>query len=146
MNLRPNAKSLGLAAMLVLGSTVASMAATAYATTNVNVRSGPGPSYRQVDVLRAGQRVDVDRCTGSWCYVVKAGPDGWVSANYLSRGGGGGRDYYDDDYYYDDYDDGFYIRPPRRPHRPYPVYPVYPRYPSSSVCFGNPNASFCISD
>lgn len=139
MNLRSKTKSLGLAAMLALGTTAASLAATAYATTNVNVRSGPGPGYRQVDVLRAGERVNVDRCRGSWCYVIKSGPDGWVSANYLSRG----RGYYDDDYYYDDYDDGFYIRPPRRP---YPVYPVYPRYPSNSFCFGNPNASFCISD
>lgn len=140
MSLRTNAKKVGLAALIVLGTTAASLAATAYATTNVNVRTGPGPGYAQVDVLRTGEQVEIDRCRGSWCYVIKRGPDGWVSASYLSRGGGG---YYDDDDYYDD---DFYIPPPRRPHRPYPVYPVYPRYPHSSACFGGPNASFCISN
>jgi len=68
----------------------AAQAAPGYATANVNVRSGPSTGYRVVDVLQRGQSVDVQRCQGSWCYVVKSGPDGWVSANYLSSGSGGG--------------------------------------------------------
>src|SRR5690606_18048961 len=64
----------------------AAQAAPGTVTTNVNVRSGPGTSYAVVDVARAGQQVDVQQCQGSWCYISKPGPDGWVSANYL-RGG-----------------------------------------------------------
>lgn len=70
----------------------AAQAAPAYATTNVNVRSGPGTGYGTVDTLVRGQQVDVQQCQGSWCYVAKSGPDGWVSSRYLSadRGGSGG--------------------------------------------------------
>lgn len=80
-----------------------SFAFAATATSTVNVRSAPvnGPV---VDVLRAGQQVDVDRCTPSgWCYVTKPGPDGWVSAAFLSNDEGD-----------DDDDRG----PPSRPDRP----------------------------
>ncbi len=56
-------------------------------TSNVNVRSGPGTGYAVVDTVRRGQQVDVQQCQGSWCYVSKPGPDGWVSASYLSAGG-----------------------------------------------------------
>lgn len=128
---------LGLAASgalvaLALGIGAAS-AASAYASSTVNVRAGAGIGYPVVDVLRRGDRVEVTRCVGTWCFVQKPGADGWVSANYLSAGGGYDDDYYDD--YYDDYDDGFYIRP--RPYRP---------YVRSQVCLGGPMASFCFRD
>ncbi|WP_171015875.1 SH3 domain-containing protein [Devosia sp. FKR38] len=139
----------GLAALALLATAGSAFAATAYATNNVNVRSGPGTYYGVVDTLRRGERVDVQQCRGSWCYVEKRGPDGWVSANYLSRGGG-----------YDDWDDGDnWGRPPhwnpgpsRPPHwnpRPYPVYPTYPAYPSrpgASVCIDGPNGYFCVGN
>lgn len=142
MNLKKTALTLGLAVM-ALGATAASAyAASAYATGSVNVRSGPGTQYRVVDTLRRGEMVDVVNCRGSWCRVVKAGPDGWVSANYLASDRG--RDRYDrDDYYYDDeyyYDD--YYRPYRRPYRGYDYYDG----PAASVCLGGPNASFCFSN
>ena len=82
----------GLAALAMLATTAAASAAPAYATSNVNVRSGPGTGYRVVDALRRGERVDVQYCRGSWCFVEKSGPDGWVSANYLNRGGRPGWD------------------------------------------------------
>ena len=56
----------------------------AVATGSVNVRNGPGTGYAVVDVLRTGQVVDVTRQSGGWCYVVKSGPDGWVSCRYLA--------------------------------------------------------------
>lgn len=65
----------------------AAYAAPGVVTGNVNVRSGPGTNYGVVDVAARGTQVDVQRCQGSWCYVVKPGPDGWVSASYLSAGG-----------------------------------------------------------
>jgi uncharacterized protein YraI len=110
------------------------LAATAYASATVNVRAGAGTGYPVVDVLRPGQRVDVDYCRGSWCMVSKGGPDGWVSANYLTR------DRYDDNDYYDDYDEGdFFIERPRH-YRPF--YPFY----RSQVCWGGKNTSLCFSD
>jgi uncharacterized protein YraI len=120
---------------LGIGATAAS-AATAYAASTVNVRSGAGTGYAVVDVLRRGERVEVEYCRGSWCFVQKSGPDGWVSASYLTAG----RDYDDDDYYDDDYDDYFVIERPRYRYRPF-----YPRF-RSEVCWGKPNVSFCISD
>jgi uncharacterized protein YraI len=62
-----------------------SLAFGATATSTVNVRNAP-VNGAVVDVLRAGQQVEIDRCTSSgWCYVNKPGPDGWVSARYLSN-------------------------------------------------------------
>ena len=141
MNLKKTALTLGLA-VLTLGATAdTAYAATAYATGSVNVRSGPGTGYRVVDRLSRGERVDVQDCRGSWCRVVKSGPDGWVSANYLSAGGG----YHDDDDYYDGHhynDDDFYIVPRHRRHVDY-----HNHYhgPSASFCFGGNNASFCLN-
>ena len=78
--------AIGLASALfalVAGATAAS-AATAYASSTVNVRSGPGTSYRVVDRLARGENVNVQRCRSSgWCYITHPGPDGWVSARYL---------------------------------------------------------------
>jgi uncharacterized protein YraI len=136
MSIRSMAKSIGLAAAIVVGSALPAFAVTAYATTNVNVRSCDSTSCRVVDVLRRGERVEIDYCRGAWCAVEKPGRDGWVNANYLSRGG----DYYDDDDYY--YDDDFYIAPRRRVYRSYPRF----RGPDFSACVGGPNARFCVYD
>jgi uncharacterized protein YraI len=70
----------GLAAFPVSAS-----AATAYTTTTLNVRSGPGPGYARVATLPAGHRVTVFDCEGSWCSIRAAGIRGWASANYLDR-------------------------------------------------------------
>lgn len=89
------------AAALLLGSLFfAGAANAAVATSTVNVRSAP-VSGAVVDVLRPGQEVEIDRCSGGWCYVLKSGPDGWVSASYLSDDDSG----YDDGSGYDDEDD-----------------------------------------
>lgn len=124
-----------LALALGVGSAAA---ASAYASSTVNVRAGAGTSYAVVDVLRRGQRVDVDYCRGAWCLISQRGADGWVNANYLTA------DSYNDDYYDDDYgyDDDFYIERPRYRHRVRPFYPSY----RSQVCVGGPNSSFCIRD
>nr|WP_314258608.1 SH3 domain-containing protein [uncultured Devosia sp.] len=66
----------------------AANAAPGTVTSNVNVRSGPGTNYGVVDTVRRGTQVDVQQCQGSWCYIAKPGPDGWVSATYLNAGGG----------------------------------------------------------
>ena len=77
-------KPMLMALALLAGGGVAAVAA-AEVTGNVNVRAGPGTGYASVDLLRTGDSVDVDRCTtNGWCYVHKSGPDGWVSARYLT--------------------------------------------------------------
>ncbi|MCW5722543.1 MAG: SH3 domain-containing protein [Devosia sp.] len=134
----------GLATLAVLATTAAASAAPAFATSNVNVRSGPGTGYAIVDALRRGERVDVQYCRGSWCYVDRRGPSGWVSASYLDS---------------NRWDDGW-NRPapppppvwnnPRPPHwnpgpgpRPPVVFPPYPSRPGASFCFNGPNGYFC---
>lgn len=127
------------AILLMLAGTAAASAATAYASTTVNVRAGGGTGYPVVDVLHAGERVDVEYCKGAWCAISQRGPDGWVNANYLTSG----RDYDDEEFYdeYDDYDDGpdFVIINPR------PHIHVWPYY-QNRACVGGPNARFCITD
>lgn len=138
-----------LAVLALAGTTAGAVAATAYATSNVNVRSGAGTYFGVVDTLFRGQRVDVQYCQDSWCFVRKDGPDGWVSANYLDRG----RPAYNPPRYDSD-DDADYR--PRRPGwnrpspRPYPVYPNYQHRPqyenNSSVCINGPSGYFCLGD
>src|SRR5215212_2324902 len=76
----------GAAAAASLLMSSAALAATAFSTTSLNVRSGPGTGYAVVDRLYAGEQVTVDRCVPGyrWCHVdTAAGADGWVSAASL---------------------------------------------------------------
>ena len=138
MNLKKSALTAGLAAAMILGGTAATLAVEAYATGGVNVRSGPGTGYRVVDQLYRGESVDVRGCEGGWCRVVHSGPDGWVSASYLAR------DRRSNDFYDDDVDVDFFIGNPR----PGPRWRDRPRRwdRDNYVCFGGPNARFCLSD
>ena len=136
------------------------LAAPAVATSNVNVRSGPGTGYGVVDALRRGEQVDVQECRGSWCFIEKRGPDGWVSASYLDRGRPNNG--WDDDYGYDappiynprpPRPPQWNPRPPRPPHwgngpgRPMPLpQPIYPGNPGGNVCFNGPNGYVCIGN
>jgi hypothetical protein len=148
----------GLAALALVATTAAASAAPAYATSNVNVRSGPGTYYGVVDTLRRGEQVDVQQCQGSWCYVEKRGPDGWVSSSYLERGGRPG--WNDDDGWnrpphWNNPRPPQYPRPPHWNPRP-PQYPVYPGYPGygrpnyggngGNVCFNGPQGYVCIGN
>jgi hypothetical protein len=125
------------AALLLFAGTAAASAATAYAASSVNVRSGPGTGYSVVDTLRRGERVEVEFCRGVWCSVSKAGPDGWVNANYLTQGNRRDRDR---DRWDDDADFYLFDRPAR------PTRPHFRPYYRSEVCLGGPNASFCLWD
>lgn len=77
-------KALALAPLVLLGCLAAASANAAEATSSVNVRSGPGASYKVVDRLFRGEDVNVRRCrSNGWCFITHPGPDGWVSARYL---------------------------------------------------------------
>lgn len=81
-----------LALITTFAATMATQAFAVDATANMalNVRTGPGTNYAIVDALYAGEVVDVTGCQGGWCTISHSGPDGWVSANYLSQVNYGG--------------------------------------------------------
>lgn len=147
MTLRNKLIASGLATLAVIATTIAATAAPAVATGNVNVRSGPGTGFHRVDTLRRGEQVDVQYCRGSWCYVQKRGPDGWVSASYLRSARPSWDDDWDNDWH-NPRPPHWNPYPPRPPHwnpRPRPQ-PVYPSQPSASMCFNGPNGYFCIGN
>ena len=122
----------GLAALALVASTAAALASPAVSVGSVNVRTGPGTQYGLVDTLFAGEQVNVQQCKGSWCYVTKSGPDGWVSSKYLASGNGWNDD--DDDYYH--------VPPPSK--HPVPVYPVHPGYGYPHGGYYNNAPGFCV--
>ena len=71
---------------LALAFTAIEAAATeARATVSLNVRAGPSTAYTVVDTLTPGERVEIQECReNGWCFIRHPGPDGWVSARYLT--------------------------------------------------------------
>ena len=63
----------------------AGAAFAAVATGSVNVRTGPGTSYRAIDQLSPGERVSITDQSSGWCEVSRPGPNGWVSCAYLAQ-------------------------------------------------------------
>jgi uncharacterized protein YraI len=80
---------IAVAAAAVVVFMPGAQAAPGTVTTNVNVRSGPGTNYGVVSVALQGQRVDVQQCERSWCYISAGRVSGWVSQQYLQATGGG---------------------------------------------------------
>lgn len=76
-----------LSAALAVVAMSGGVAAAQSATTQLNMRSGPGPNYRVINVIPSGASVSVMRCVGGWCRVSFAGRTGFTNAGYL----GGGR-------------------------------------------------------
>ena len=67
------------------------LAAPAWAATHVvsagplNVRTGPGLSYRIVGTLAVGTRVTVSDTSGDWRKITHEGRGAWVHGDYLRR-------------------------------------------------------------
>ncbi|MEE2859206.1 MAG: DUF1236 domain-containing protein [Paracoccus sp. (in: a-proteobacteria)] len=59
---------------------------TATASTDLNVRSGPGVQHEVVGAIGAGNEVDVIGCIDSanWCQVSGDGLEGWSYGDYLT--------------------------------------------------------------
>lgn len=74
-----------IAALSSLAAVASASAYESWATSAVNVRSGPGPSYGVVGHLYAGEEVDVTACQSGWCSVESSGPSGWVSSGFLEQ-------------------------------------------------------------
>lgn len=78
-----------LASGALILSSGAAFAASATATTQVNVRSGPGTTYGVVDTLPAGETVNVLGCGSTWCEIsMGADGTGFVAESYLDHRGG----------------------------------------------------------
>jgi uncharacterized protein YgiM (DUF1202 family) len=124
-----------MVALALIASTTAASAEQAYVSAQLNVRDGPGTRYDVIDVLRRGEIVDIDYCEGTWCFVRKSGPNGWVSAKFLRSE----RYDYDDDVDVD-IEFSFGNRFPRRIYVPDNDPPItrYPTLnPDGSQIYGN---------
>ena len=74
------------ATAIVLALAAPAAAFTAQATTDLNLRAGPGSIYPIEGVINTSESVDVEGCiAGSeWCKVTHNGQQGWAYAAYLS--------------------------------------------------------------
>lgn len=73
-----------LAVLASSGSALAQTAATA--TTDLNIRSGPGPQHSVIGVINADESVTVNGCLqgSKWCTISHDGGQGWVYSDYLT--------------------------------------------------------------
>jgi uncharacterized protein YraI len=80
------------AAGALFAMTASALAQTSVtATTDLNVRAGPGPQHPVIGVLSAGQATTLRGCIegSKWCSVAEAGGQGWVYSDYLTGDFGG---------------------------------------------------------
>ena len=82
---RAIARTLIVAASLLLP--LSAMAFTTATTRPLNLRAGPGTSFRVVTVLPARTQLRVDRCMPGWrwCDVTARRHRGWVDSRYLQH-------------------------------------------------------------
>lgn len=61
------------------------------ATTDLNVRAGPGPQYPVVGLIGAGEGAQLTGCIegSKWCSVTTGSGDGWAYSDYLTGDFGG---------------------------------------------------------
>jgi len=73
----------GISALLT-GSALADVAAVA--TTDLNVRAGPGTEFQVIGVIGGGQPVAIQGCVegAKWCSIGLEGGVGWVYSDYLA--------------------------------------------------------------
>lgn len=85
-----NIGSAGFAALL-LSSTAAFADFSATATTDLNIRSGPGPQFEVVGAIASDDSATVMGCIegSKWCQVSYNGTTGWSYSEYLSSDFGG---------------------------------------------------------
>ena len=79
------------ATILAMSAIPASAQTAVSATTDLNVRAGPGPTYEIVGVIGNKDTATLEGCTdsGSWCRVTVDGRSGWAYSQYLTADTGG---------------------------------------------------------
>lgn len=78
-------------ALFALSGAAALAQSAVTATTDLNVRAGPGPQHAVVGVIGAGQSATLNGCleNSKWCTVATANGEGWVYSDYLTGDFGG---------------------------------------------------------
>lgn len=78
--------SFGIVGMAFLASGAAFAQTAATATTDLNVRAGPGPQYPVTGVIDAGAQATIDGCIegSKWCQVTTGSGQGWAYSDYLT--------------------------------------------------------------
>jgi uncharacterized protein YraI len=91
--MRPLLKTITAAFIGAAAFPAVATAGEAFATTDLNMRAGPGPQYPVVATISAEQTVALHGCTetGNWCDVVWDGNRGWAYAEYLAYAHAGER-------------------------------------------------------
>lgn len=76
---------------LLAGAALAGADTPVTATTDLNVRAGPGPQYPVVGVIAAGETAVLSGCIrdSMWCAVDEGGRPGFVHSDYLTADIGG---------------------------------------------------------
>lgn len=69
--------------LTVLPEKVFSDYATYYASTGVNLRSGPGTSYTKIQLVDRGAKVKAAAKEGDWTFVQSGSKYGWIKSDYL---------------------------------------------------------------
>ncbi|QDC10157.1 DUF1236 domain-containing protein [Oceanicola sp. D3] len=79
-------KKLTLSAAALCVAATPMLAAQATATTDLNLRSGPGPEFEVIGVIAGLDQAEVEGCLdgGAWCEVTYDGQTGWAHRHYLS--------------------------------------------------------------
>jgi len=73
------------AAALALASAASAETAWVRGESRLNVRTGPGPDYRIIEMVKDDDPVTVVRRQADWTRVkTAAGNDGWVPSNFLT--------------------------------------------------------------
>ena len=77
---------LATTAGLMMAGTAMAQTATATATTDLNIRSGPGPQFEAVGVIGSGETATVTGCVtdSMWCEVDFNGTLGYAYSDYLT--------------------------------------------------------------
>lgn len=83
--------SAAIASFALMGAAQAQTIGTA--TTDLNLRSGPGPEQPVIGFIKARQKANIIGCIdGSlWCQVNFRGKQGWAYSQYMALNAGSGR-------------------------------------------------------
>ena len=89
--MRNNLMLSGAAVVLLSFSGAALAQSSVAATSDLNVRSGPGPQHPVVGMIGAGETTTLNGCleNSKWCAVATSGGEGWVYSDYLTGDFGG---------------------------------------------------------
>lgn len=79
-------KKLTVSAAALMVAATPMLAAQATATTDLNLRAGPGPEFEVIGVIAGMDQAEVNGCIeqGAWCEVTYDGKTGWAHRGYLS--------------------------------------------------------------